>query len=243
MSAEQLFEFEIHTGFSKRAIGLVDRLPADERHLWKILHVAEVVNGPESMDLFDAHDVPGVLGLMATKRARSTEEALAEVNRVARMYATEPDVRIELEQVVMTIANGSSSSVPATSWTPTPQDFKNGTLIPETPLFEAHFSLKAPRTGDRLPHSTKRLIEIATSAGIPVHQAVRFTTEDQVILTTFFEEYGEMVEATPALTEAFRRALDGGARLKVVAERIIACLQPRNEHASVMTGANHETKS
>lgn len=229
MKDNQLLDFEIHTGFSRRSVRLFDRLATEGRGVWKVLEVSEVVNGPVSMTLFDAHDVPGNLGLMAIKRVTDQNTALAEVNRVARKYASEPGVRIELEQVLMTVLNGKSSSSPVAAWIPDAEDFEDGILICETPPFEAHFSLEARTTGALIKYSTKTLIDVATSAGIPVHQAVRFSTEDQVILTTFFATYEEMVDSTTDLAASYQSALDhlDGVRLKVVAERIISCVQPR----------------
>jgi hypothetical protein len=120
--------------------------------------------------------------------------------------------------------------LPATRRTPLASDFIAGKLVVDTPAFETHFSIVTGRPNDPMRAKTRELIELAESIGLPVHQAVRFAGTGKVIVTTFFEDFREMVAETKRLTPGYRHAL--AARelsLKVVSERIISCVQPQRQ--------------
>ena len=223
----ELSDFEIHVAFPRDLTGLRKRLDPEKEH-WNRVNVSEVVTGPASQGSCNGHDVPGVLTWMSTKRVNDFEVAVSEVGRLARLYHDSDNIRIELEQVLMTDDGSHPVVLPATRRTPLASDFGAGKLVANTPPFETHFSIVTGRTNDPVRAKTWELIELAESIGLPVHQAVRFAGTGKVIVTTFFEDFREMVAETKRLTPDYRRAL--AAReltLKVVSERIISCVQPQ----------------
>ena len=221
--------FEIHVSFSRELTPLYERLGREHQEKWTPLYVSEVLNGPDSTGCFDAHEVPGMLALMATMRVNSESDALAEVNRLAALYRGEPNVRIELEQVLATFEDeGPHAFAPVSTWTPTSAEFSAGCLVDDTPAFETHFTFKSTNGSMPILYSAQELLDLAVGSGIPVHQIVNFGSGQQISMTTFFDSLDSLRDGTNDLAPRLRTIASGrnGMRFKTVAERILACIQP-----------------
>ena len=111
--------------------------------------------------------------------------------------------------------------------------------MPDVPQFEAHFNVRA-QNGIAMEYSTYVIVDVASSCGIPVHQAVRFEPDGgptsglppatRVIVTSYFGSYEELMAKTGAYSKKLKaslRKLDKGLRVLTVGERILLCLRPR----------------
>jgi hypothetical protein len=216
---------EIHVGFSSKNESLAAMLGVDKR-IWSLRHVSEVCIGYAADGCMDIHDVPGCLSVLATFHTRSVDIAVDEIDRLGTIFAGYPDIRIELEQVLLTEYTASTERIRnAIAWTPTPETFEHITLIEQTPKYEAHFSVRAV-DGSNINETTKAIADIATSCHLPIHQVIRFTSRDRIVLTTFFDSYEDARDHTPTLAAELARnltAVDRDLRLKTIVERIILC--------------------
>lgn len=224
-----MHDFEIHIGFPTSAAEEFERLGNETGRKWKTSTVAEVVAGSIGRGMLDPHDVPGELLGLATMRCTNLADALVLGDELAAKYQAVPDIRIEIEQVLLTQPPGSERHFESPiGYVACQDDFPHGELIRDTPSFEAHFGIQT-KDGAPIPQSTAALVELAERQGIPVHQAVRFKSKEKVVLTTFFQNNEEMTEWSGIYADKLLGALASEYKqlqLKLVAERIVLCLKP-----------------
>jgi len=223
-------DFEIHVGFPIQDLEHGRKLKAAAPGTWVSLEADEVTHGT-SCSGPDPHDVPGRLGIVTTTRFTAVTEAIQAADHMCGQLGSLPDTRIELEEVLCDWRYGEPRShfVQADPYVPDSTHFPHGLLLPETPAFEAHYVIKSPNGS--VPADTKTLVALAEEAGIPVDQGVSFDRATKVILTVFFSTWEQMRTESVAFADKLApklSSLGDNTQLKVVAERILLCLQPRS---------------
>lgn len=219
-------DFEIHVGFASEDIKLSERLSASAG--WSFAYVREVVVPAMGRGMYDSHDVPGHLGLLATKRRSTYTAALDEVDAVAETYSGCQRIRIELEEVLLTHL-GSAPGKPTASggYMPIAADLVHATLITDTPPFEIHFGVFPEDTEHPLAMRASTLVDILGQAQVPLHEAVHFSSKSKITTTTFYPSYLDIAAACGPLTEKVIQALAGThLQIKLAAERILLCAKP-----------------
>lgn len=222
-------DLEVHVGYSSTMYHAAELLKGHAGVGWRVRPVLDVLHGVSAAGCIDPHDVPGQLAQMATVHLDDLAIALEVVSRTAQIYRDEPDIRIELEQVLLKHEVGSPPSIiPPLSYEPRTRDVGGAHLIAETPAFEAHFSVQMANDVP-LPLPMQRLVAAIERRGVPVHQAVEFSEPPRVVLTSFFKSFEEMSGLFPTLFTNVGEALAEllpAARMVATAERIILCAQP-----------------
>lgn len=224
-------DFEVHLGFPRKAEALCLEIAQKDAAPWALKSAMEVLSGTTTQRCADPHGVPGSLGTLATRRFSTPQDAAVVVDQLALRCSSEPDVRIELEEVLLTQLDEDDQLIQEIEmYDPDSSQFDHACLIPDTPPYEAHFGIRR-LDGKPLGMPTGDFLEIARSVDVPVDEIVRFgPAKEKVICTTFFFTYDEMRERVQPYGRLLRDALhrfDRGLHLKLVAERIILCAEPR----------------
>jgi hypothetical protein len=232
MSA-QINIFEIHVGFPPNLTGSLNLLPNGSEGRWLNLRAMEVVTALSDQDHFAAHDVPGDLSILVTRRFTDVRVAHGMIDEIAARFAHKPDIRIELEQVLLCEDDGRHRPIQAcVDFNPSQQALRHAQLIPRIPPFEVHYAIKSK---DQLiiNHEIGVFIELAKQAGVRLDQAARFQSprsEQKIILTSYFAGYKGMLDMAQEFADRLRiglSALDSKLQLKATAERILLCAKPK----------------
>lgn len=220
-------DFEIHVGFSREDIALADRL-STHKSGWSFAYVQEVVVPLLGHGMYDGHDVPGHLGLLATKRRSNYADALGEVDSVAATFKGCTRVRIELEEVLLThVGSDPGEPLAPIDCSPTASDLVHAALIADTPPFEIHFGVYQRDAGP-LKLNTAELVQAFEQAEVPIHEAVRFSSKPKITTTTFFPTQAQILaECAPLASRVGRALADTSLYIKIAAERIVLCAKPR----------------
>lgn len=223
--ANRTGDFEIHVGFSRVDLGLTKRLPRTLK--WVAGYVHEVVTPAHGRGMYEGHDVPGPLGLIATTRLPSLGAALAGVDAIGRSLAGESHVRIEVEEVLLTHLGSEPPEFRSTPDCSVQEgDLAHVDLILDSPPFEIHFGLYQDHSDHPFGIGTQEVVDLL---GDHIDEAVRFSSKKKITTTTFFATLAEMQRSCQPLSKLVCEALvELPLSLKVVAERIVLCAAPKH---------------
>jgi hypothetical protein len=221
-------DFEVHVGFPKNATELSDTIK-NQISGWKAKSAVDAVRPSQCFP--DPHSVPGSLGLLLTRHVTSLAAALELADDVATRCATNPNVRIEIEEVLLVQLDEIDLPLRRPQpYTPGNSSVPNGQIVVDTPPYEIHFGIHT-KEGSLRGHTTQNVFDTACSAGVNIDEAVRFTDgkNEKVILTKFISDYDDLEEQSHEYGTIIRRAfraLDDRLQIKLVSERIILCAEP-----------------
>jgi hypothetical protein len=231
-------DFEVHVGFPKNATSLSGAIKSQIGGVWKEKPAIDAVRPSQCFP--DPHSVPGSVGLLLTKHVTSITAALELADRVAKECASNPSVRIEIEEVLLVQLDELDLPLKKPqAYEPQNGCIPNGQIVLDTPPYEIHFGIHT-KEGSLLGFTTQDVFDKARGAGVAIDEAVRFTDgkNEKVILTKFIDGLDELATHTPEYGKIIRnafRAVDERFQLKLVSERIILCAEP------VAHVAPHET--
>jgi hypothetical protein len=220
---ERAGDFEIHVGFSNQDMRLADQLPL--AMTWVLATVQEVVTPAHGRGMYEGHDVPGPLGLLATARFTTLGSALEGVNEVGRCFRGQGQIRIEVEEVLLTHIGPEPPEIIATPDCVIGHGIlTDAELILDSPPFEIHFGLCQEDYDHPLGVTTQAVVE---RLGDDIHEAVRFSSKNKITTTTFYTNLSQMRRSCRPLADRVRTAIsDMPLKIKVVAERIVLCAAP-----------------
>lgn len=232
MSA-QVNVFEIHVGFPPNLTGSLSLLPNEPEGDWQSLRAIEVITALSDQDHFAAHDVPGELLVLVTRRFKDVWAAYEMVDEIAARFAHKPDIRIELEQVLLCEDAEKHQPIQAcVDFKPSQESLRHAQLIPGIPPYEVHYAIKS-EGHLTISHEMAVFIQLAKEAGVRLDQAARFCSkgsEQKIILTSYFPGYKGMLDMAQEFADRLRAALkslEGNLQLKATAERILLCAKPK----------------
>lgn len=225
-------DFEVHVGFPRDSDALADHIRSSIGGVWKMKQATDSVR--PSNCLADPHSVPGSLGKLLTQHVPTIHQALSVADSVLKLCAANPNVRVEVEEVLYVGLEDSDIRVQLhTDFEPHDNSLLNGQLVIDTPPFEIHFGV-SEGDGSTFPLATQQLFELAAELEIPVDEAVRFVGDarEKVILTSFVDSFDDLALRTPKLGSRLYAALpsiNSEFTMKLVAERIILCAAPNRQ--------------